>query len=55
MAVDPVWSPDGSWLAFGVVNTDEFIQKTIPALLNLQSCQVVPLVGIEGTLQGWVP
>ena len=55
MVADPLWSPDGRWLALGVVDTDQYVQTSAPALLNLQSCQVYPLAGIEGELDGWVP
>jgi WD40-like Beta Propeller Repeat len=49
----PVWSPDGQWLIASVTDTDPIAPVEVPALINLQSCQAMPL-GIEGTVQGWV-
>jgi WD40-like Beta Propeller Repeat len=51
---NPVWSPDGQWLTASVLDADQFAPTTVPALINLQSCQAIPLAGIEGDVQGWV-
>ena len=50
----PLWSPDGDWLAFSVVNTDFMQPESIPALVNLKTCQVVPLPHLKGEIRGWV-
>ena len=50
----PLWSPDGDWLAFGVVNTDVMQPESTPALVNLKTCQVVPLSHLRGEIRGWV-
>jgi Tol biopolymer transport system component len=52
---NPVWSPDGKWLAVSVVDTDRFVSPSVSALINLESCQVFPLTGIEGTVMDWAP
>jgi hypothetical protein len=50
----PLWSPDGNWLAFLVGDTDAQNPNGIPALVNVKTCQVVPLPGLNGELRGWV-
>ena len=50
----PVWSPDGQWLIASVTNTDQIAPTEMPTLINLNSCQAIPLTGIEGEVQGWV-
>lgn len=49
-----VWSPDGQQLAVNVLNTDQFTAKSTAALLNVQTCQVVPLPDLNGSIQSWV-
>jgi len=48
----PVWSPDGKWLLFTVMNTDLYEPTENPTLLNLSTCQAFPLT-FEGNVQGW--
>jgi Tol biopolymer transport system component len=50
---DPVWSPDGSWLAVSMTDSQEVDAPTIPAVMDLATCQAIPLAGIEGYVQGW--
>jgi Tol biopolymer transport system component len=50
----PLWSPDGNWLAFLVGDTDTPSPNDIPALVNVKTCQVVPLPGLNGEMRGWV-
>jgi Tol biopolymer transport system component len=49
-----VWSPDGKWLTFNVINTDQFQPTTVPALVNVETCQVVPLINLNGEIVEWV-
>ena len=49
----PIWSPDGQWLLAGVSATDS--GSTIGALINLRTCQVIPLPNLKGNLLSWVP
>jgi hypothetical protein len=51
-AFHPVWSPSGQWLIVSVV---EPYKPTRPVLVNPSTCRVVPLSGIEGTVQQWIP
>jgi len=50
---DPVWSPDGVWLIVGVSDANLLKPEVTPALINLDTCEVIPLEGIEGYVQGW--
>lgn len=54
LVVNPVWSPDGKWLLVGIVDTDMPRPREATALINLQTCQIVPLP-ITGTFYTWVP
>ena len=48
------WSPDGKWLAFSVLNTDQFTPTSTTGLLELETCQVTPLDNLDGAIQSWV-
>lgn len=48
-----VWSPDGQWLLANVADTDP--ARSIIALINLSTCQVVPLPYLRGNLLSWTP
>ena len=50
----PVFSPDGKWLAVSMLNTDLPNAPVTPVLVNLGTCQVVPLPGLDGEIKGWV-
>ncbi len=50
----PVWSPDGKWLAFSVSNNDLPDGLVGAGLINVDTCQVVPLPAIQGEIHGWV-
>ena len=52
---DPGWSPDGAWLIVTLYNGDETDPLPIPALINPETCQTIPLSAIEGNVQGWGP
>jgi len=54
LVVNPIWSPDGTWLIVGIVNTDVAVPEEATALVNLQTCQIIPLP-ITGTFYSWVP
>jgi hypothetical protein len=49
----PRWSPDGNWLAFSVMDTDLFIMPLTSGLVNVATCQVVPLKALKGQVEGW--
>lgn len=48
------WSPDGNWLIFSIINTDAFTANSINGLLNLATCDVIPLLNLDGVVQDWV-
>jgi Tol biopolymer transport system component len=50
----PRWSPDGNWLAFSVMDTDLYSTPLIPTLVNVGTCQVFPLKGLDGEIEGWL-
>ncbi|HEY43456.1 MAG TPA: hypothetical protein G4O11_05675 [Anaerolineae bacterium] len=50
---DPRWSPDGTWLIVGITNTDLPASGAVTALIDLATCEVDPLEGIEGYVQDW--
>lgn len=50
---DPLFSPDGKWLAFSVSNNDLSQTSFIPALIQIETCQVFPLPGLGGVIRGW--
>jgi hypothetical protein len=52
---DPVWSPDGQWLLVNIINNDVPDSEITPALINPETCQAIPLEGIEATVQDWAP
>jgi len=49
----PVLSPDRQWLLAGVSATDS--GSTIGALINLRTCQVIPLPNLKGNFLSWIP
>lgn len=49
----PIWSPDGQWLLAGVSATDS--GSTIGTLINLHTCQAIPLPDLRGNFLSWVP
>jgi hypothetical protein len=50
----PRWSPDGDWLAFSVMDTDLFTTPITPGLVNIATCQVIPLKRLDGEIEGWL-
>lgn len=50
----PRWSPDGKWLVFGVSQDDFFNPGMIPTLVNLDSCQIVPMPWLKDELRFWL-
>jgi sugar lactone lactonase YvrE len=55
-AYGPFWSPDGKWLAVSIQDANAF-QPGDPsiALIQPDTCEVVPLPGIRGEIRSWVP
>jgi hypothetical protein len=55
-AFSPFWSPDGKWLAVSIQDANAFnpADPSI-ALIQPDTCEVVPLSGIKGEIRSWVP
>ncbi len=51
----PAWSSDGRWLMVTVVNTDAMQAETAPALLRVDTCEVIPGADLGGSVWDWVP
>jgi Tol biopolymer transport system component len=49
---NPIWSPDGQWLLFAVINWDQTPLEEIPVVLNVDTCTIFPLP-IRGSVFGW--
>jgi hypothetical protein len=49
---NPVFSPDGQWLAFSVVNGDTGTDAQ-SMLINISNCEVLPLTGMKGEIRQW--
>ena len=49
----PRWSPDGKWLAFEVIDMDQMTSPPDSALVNVETCQLIPLNMLNGTIEQW--
>ncbi len=49
----PQWSPDGQWLIMSV--QDSSLSEYMPTLVlvNVQSCQIIPLTSLQGYVTSW--
>ena len=47
------WSPDGEWLAVSVRNTEFSEHSDTIALVNSNSCQVIPMTNLKGFVTSW--
>ena len=54
VADSPHWSPDGKWLAFEVIDTDQMTSPPHSALVNVETCQLVSLNLLNGTIEQWL-
>jgi hypothetical protein len=50
-----LWSPDGNWLLTSVSDADQMFAVPMPALIQVNTCQVIPLPWLTGYVQGWAP
>jgi hypothetical protein len=50
--ITPIWSPDGEWILAGVSDTDQ--DHLSGGMVNLRTCQVVPLPALKGNFYSWI-
>ena len=57
VATSPVWSPDGQWLILSVQDETLTTEAQMPVLtlINVNSCQVIPLKNLTGYVSTWNP
>ncbi len=52
----PVWSPDGRWLAFSVLDTQDWSRAFgANIIVNTTTCGIFPLPGVDGEIISWIP
>ena len=53
VVTNPFWSPDGKWLAVTV--HDIVTENALPnvALVNPETCQVIPVTSLHGYINSW--
>ncbi len=49
----PQWSPDGKWLIMSVQDTSLSEYMPTLALVNIESCKVIPLTSLQGYVTSW--
>jgi hypothetical protein len=49
----PQWSLDGKWLIMSVQDTSLSVYMPTLALVNLGSCQIIPLTSLQGYVTSW--
>jgi WD40 repeat protein len=55
-AFSPFWSPDGKWLAVSIQDANAFMPGDPSiALIQPDTCEVVPMTGVKGEIRSWVP
>ena len=50
----PLFGLDNRWLTISVRNTDLPNSPITPALVNVATCQGIPLRNLNGEIRGWV-
>lgn len=49
----PLWSPDGEWLMLSVQDTVLSPDIPVLALVNVETCQIIPLIHLTGYVTSW--
>lgn len=49
----PQWSPDGKWLIMSVQDTSLSELNATLAVVNVESCQIIPLTPLQGYVTSW--
>ncbi len=55
IATVPQWSPDGRWLIVSVHDTSVSENHSILTLIELDTCQIIPLLNRNGYVSTWNP
>jgi Tol biopolymer transport system component len=50
----PYWSPDGKWIVASV-HDESFAKYAVLTLVNVKTCQIVPLKSLSGYVSAWIP
>jgi len=55
VATHPIWSPDGHWLIVSVQDETLTTEAQMPVLtlINVDSCQLIPLKEMVGYVSSW--
>ena len=49
-----VWGTDGEWLTINMIDMNQFQPITVSALVNVNTCQMIPLLNLNGEILEWV-
>jgi Tol biopolymer transport system component len=49
----PIWSPDNRWLILGLPDPNDPVDQMAQALVELETCRVIPLPDLGGDLSSW--
>jgi Tol biopolymer transport system component len=49
----PVWSPDNRWLILSLPDPDDAADQMAQALVELETCRVIPLPDLGGEVYSW--
>ncbi len=49
----PFWSPDGEWLIASVFDESISDEKGFVTLINVDTCQIIPLMNLSGYVTSW--
>lgn len=53
VVTEPYWSPDGKWLMVSVQDTSLSEYMPTLALVNVESCQIIPITSLQGYVTSW--
>jgi Tol biopolymer transport system component len=56
LATSPLWSPDGEWVIVSVqTELPSASMVTLPTLIQVDSCKIIPLPYLSGYVGSWLP
>jgi hypothetical protein len=50
----PAWSPDGNWV-IATVHYPDVNKQPVLALIQVDTCQIVPVLNLSGYISSWLP